>query len=82
MTIQLGDEKLNVFCGWGDGPDVGINITRSDNSLKHWKGRLFPLDLTASQAMILADALISCARQAMELEAFGEVDERVLDSLL
>lgn len=29
--------KLEAFCGWGGGPDVGINLTHSEEECKGWK---------------------------------------------
>lgn len=58
--------KLDVFCAWGDGPDVGINITRTDEEVKGWvNANLFiPLDFTASEARELAAKLVAAAEQA------------------
>lgn len=53
--------KIDVFCAWGDGPDVGINITREN-------GDLVPVDLTASRAREIAAQLVACAERAEALD--------------
>lgn len=62
--------KMEVFCGWGDGPDVGINLERTEEEArgyarpdKHWF-----LDFTAAEARLLAARLISCAEGAEKLD--------------
>lgn len=57
--------RLDVFCGWGDGPDVGINAVTADAD---WR-LLGVLDLTADEADVMADHLRACAQRARELDA-------------
>lgn len=66
--------RIEPFCAWGDGPDVGINLVRSKeqadgfvDSHLHWF-----IDLTAVEARELAAKLISCAQQAEEMDRFVE----------
>jgi hypothetical protein len=57
----------DVFCGWGEGPDVGINLQRKAGSHKHYADLDFiPMDFTADQAEALAKALLDAAAQARE----------------
>lgn len=51
--------ELSVFCGWGEGPDVGINV--------HHNGQMIPIDMTADEALLMADTLIACAKAAIAL---------------
>jgi hypothetical protein len=63
--------KMDIFCAWGDGPDVGINLERSDEECatcasphRHWF-----IDFTAAEARQLAARLIECAEQAENLDS-------------
>lgn len=61
--------KIDVFCGWGDGPDVGINIFRTYEEVEAWgNSGLVPLDFTAREARELAQKLLDCAERAEILE--------------
>lgn len=62
---MMSDEKpkIDVFCAWGDGPDVGINISNA-RTLKD----LIALDFTADEALALASELIRCATEAQQME--------------
>lgn len=60
--------KINVFCGWGDGPDVGINIERTPEEAAAFHGELIPVDLTAAKAREMAAELIACAERAEQLD--------------
>lgn len=65
--------KLDVFCAWGDGPDVGINITRTQQEVDVYMDPLFvPLDFTAAEARELARKLIECAEAAEALDKSAE----------
>lgn len=46
--------KIEAFCAWGDGPDVGINYFNRNDAL-------IPIDLTAPEARKLAAELIAAA---------------------
>lgn len=61
--------KIDIFCAWGDGPDVGINVTL-DN------GELVPIDLTAAEARLRAAELIACAERAEQLDREYEAHAR------
>jgi hypothetical protein len=61
--------KIDVFCSWGEGSDVGINIHRTIEEVAAFPaGFLVPLDLTSEEARILAGKLLMCADRADELE--------------
>lgn len=62
--------KLDVFCAWGDGPDVGINLSRTEEEAKRWlnPSTFWCLDFTASEARELAAKLIQCAEQAERMD--------------
>lgn len=62
----MSDEnpKIDVFCAWGDGPDVGINIS---NARVLGDGTV-ALDFTADEALTLASDLIRCATEAQQME--------------
>jgi hypothetical protein len=62
--------KMDIFCAWGDGPDVGINLERTDEECaryahphRHWF-----VDFTAAEARKIAARLIECAEQAEKLD--------------
>lgn len=64
--------SLDVFCGWGDGPDVGINIhTTGDRILRSKESNdvIVPVDLTAARAREVAADLIRYATEAERLDA-------------
>lgn len=55
-------EAISVFCGWGEGPDVGINIYDADNKVKAmW-------DFTIDEAKQFAADLQQAIQQAEVLE--------------
>jgi hypothetical protein len=60
---------MDVFCAWGDGPDVGLNFSRTEEEAARWKDPHlhFFWDLTADQADELAERLRACADQARRL---------------
>lgn len=64
--------KIDVFCGWGDGPDVGINIFLSKEFREIWSNGLIPLDFTAKEARELAAKLIQCAEAAEHMDRLTE----------
>jgi hypothetical protein len=70
--------KLDVFCVWGDGPDVGINITRTKEEIEGWldPATFIPLDFTATEARELARKLIECAEAAEKLDRDVDNHER------
>lgn len=72
----FGDE-FAVFCGWGEGPDVGINLTLRRPCKKD--EHVF-MDFTADQAETLGKALIERAadsrRWDAELNAYFDYEER------
>lgn len=51
----------DVFCGWGEGPDVGVNLALPD-------GTLVALDFTASEAHAIGKRFHDAALKAEELE--------------
>ncbi len=51
QVFNLQGAEVNVFCSWGEGPDVGLNIVRSDDSLKTWPPKFLPIDMTAEEAI-------------------------------
>lgn len=59
--------ELSVFCGWGEGPDVGFNV--------HHNGELIPIDMTADEALLLAETITACALRAKELDK--QMDEHL-----
>lgn len=59
-------KDLNVFCGWGDGPDVGINL--NPPAYRVLTGGLAIIDLTADQALEMADELRNAALAAKKLD--------------
>lgn len=70
--------KLDVFCAWGDGPDVGVNISRTEEEAKQWitPHLNFFLDFTAKEARELAAKLIACAEAAETMDRSVEEYER------
>lgn len=62
--------KIDVFCGWGDGPDVGINLTRTEEEAKSWADPHlhFFYDLTATEARAMSAQLIAAAEEAERLD--------------
>lgn len=57
--------KIEPFCAWGDGPDVGINLTRIEQEGKTFiSPNFWALDFTAAEARELAAKLIACAETA------------------
>jgi alkanesulfonate monooxygenase SsuD/methylene tetrahydromethanopterin reductase-like flavin-dependent oxidoreductase (luciferase family) len=58
--------KVDVFCSWGDGPDVGINIERSEQEVAGWKDPHLHcyLDFTAAEARAFAAKMIAYADEA------------------
>jgi hypothetical protein len=54
--------RLNLFCGWGDGPDVGINYSDGRVDI------MVPIDLTADEALELAFELTRYAQTAKKLD--------------
>lgn len=62
--------KMEVFCGWGDGPDVGINLERTKEEAQHYSipSQHWYLDFTAAEARLMAASLIACAEQAERLD--------------
>jgi hypothetical protein len=71
------DSTYDVFCGWGEGPDVGINLQRKAGSHTHYSDLDFvPMDFTADQAEALGKALLNAAEEARrwdrELNAYFE----------
>lgn len=74
--MKIGDEEISTSCTWGDGPDVAMNIKRSQKHIDTWGPKFVPLDLTAQQAITLGNQLIMGGRQAMSLEKLAtEHDE-------
>lgn len=59
------------FCAWGDGPDVGFNLERTEEAAKGWRNPhlFFAVDLSAQEARQLAADLIRCAEQAEHMDA-------------
>jgi len=57
---------FKVFCGWGDGPDVGINLNLP--AYRVLTGELAIIDLTADQALEIADELRNAALAAKKLD--------------
>ncbi len=55
--------KVEVFSAWGFGPDVGINIIRTEEEVKGWKDPHLHcfLDYTPTEARVLAARIIACA---------------------
>lgn len=62
--------KPEVFCGWGDGPDVGINFFVDG---KDPASSLAGADLTVKEALAMAEQLLRAAQRALELQAETEV---------
>lgn len=60
--------KLDVFCAWGDGPDVGMNLSLTEEERMYWNAGLIPIDLTADAALELAAKLIAAAQQAISMD--------------
>jgi hypothetical protein len=62
--------RLDVFCAWGDGPDVGINLERTKEEAQCWINPdvSWFLDFTAAEARELARKLVVCAEAAERLD--------------
>ncbi len=62
--------KMDVFCAWGDGPDVGINLQRTKEEAAGWLNpdTFWCLDFTAEEALALANELTAAAHAAMEMD--------------
>ncbi len=66
--------KIEPFCGWGDGPDVGINLTRTEAESHAFVDPLFwAVDLTVDEAEKLAMELMLCAKNARALQKEWEM---------
>lgn len=72
MKFKLGDERIDIECTWGDGPDVLMNIHRSKEHVQYWKAGFVPLDLTADQAIRMGHNLIDRGLRALELEQIAQ----------
>lgn len=69
--------KISPTCTWGDGPDVCINLTRTDRERSAYTDPNFwAIDLTALEAVDLAANLVRCAMQAMQMDRELEAHER------
>ncbi len=81
---------IEAFCGWGEGPDVGVTfkdhifvlsenpqsgVSRYGVVKNGWT------DLTAEEAKILAHRLLECARYAEELDRSYEEHSKYHASL-
>lgn len=62
--------RIDVFCSWGDGPDVGINLKRSEEEAKRYRNsqNLFFVDLTAKEARNMAAKLVAAAESAERMD--------------
>ena len=60
--------RVDIFCAWGDGPDVGINVHLTEQEQRDWSLGLIPIDLTADEAIEMAHKLLSAAEGAKELD--------------
>lgn len=60
--------KIDVFCGWGEANDVGINLHRTPEEIAAYPGELVPIDLNSQEAREIAAKLIACADRADALE--------------
>lgn len=63
--------NLEPFCGWGDGPDVGINLTIPYNLIRMAADSntvLICIDLTSTEALNLASSIFDCAWTARRLD--------------
>lgn len=63
--------KIDVFCAWGDGPDVGINLTLTEQEsvlVRANSATMVFVDLTAAKARLMAAELVACAERAEELD--------------
>lgn len=72
--------KIEPFCAWGDGPDVGINMSRTPEEAARWASPDLHwfVDLTAAEARALAAKLISCAEAAEFMDRMcAEHDDQV-----
>ena len=59
-------ESIAVFCGWGDGPDVGIHLYDADGNVeKTW-------DFTLEEAKQFARKLQNAIEQVEYLDAYAE----------
>lgn len=64
---------IDVFCAWGDGPDVGINLRIPAYALR---GDLMMVDLTADEALAMSEQLRNAALAAKKMdETCREHDE-------
>ncbi len=77
---KIGENmKIDAFCAWGDGPDVGINITFTEEEIENMYSctstpfkPLLPIDLTVKSAKKLGIELIQAAMEAEELNQICE----------
>jgi hypothetical protein len=63
MIKHLGKGKgISIFCAWGDGPDVGLNIYDEDG--KYECG----FDFTIDEAKLFKQQLVNAIYHAEQLE--------------
>jgi hypothetical protein len=67
-------DTFDVFCGWGEGPDVGINVRRKKPHNELSVDPYFvSFDFRAEEAEALAAALLKYAAEARRMDK--ELDE-------
>lgn len=62
------DDKIDISCTWGEGPDVCVNIHRSPEKCSNWPVGFFPIDLTGDEAIEIGRKLIEAGTQAKEMD--------------
>jgi len=68
LCLVRGNMKAIVFCGWGEGSDVGINVYLSEKEAKRHGVRFFCMDFTAEDAILFAKQMIQCAEKAKRMD--------------
>jgi hypothetical protein len=66
--FDLPGAEVTVFCSWGDGPDVGLNIRyqpKQGEATTEFRSLDF---LNGKQAIEFAKALIECGLQAIDMD--------------
>lgn len=69
MELRTND-KIDISCTWGDGPDVCVNVHFDPKKRACWRDGFFPMDFTGDEAIEAGERLIEAGKQAKEHDRF------------